>query len=221
MLLRELSGNDSFTIVGDLMQGVRAFEGLTAWEQIQTPVFGNATLTPLRTSYRSTVDIMLFASRVAKNRPVPGQMLARPVLRYGDPPSLHSFLEEKSRDIFLANAVEAMRAAGHKTIAIVARDERRCAKLHKALPATLGARLVTAGDTRYEGGVVVIPATLVKGLEFDCVVMADVSEAVYPDTDLDARLLYVCLTRPLHRLICCSVGEVTPLLREAGDDREC
>ena len=216
MLLRELSGNDSFTIVGDLMQGVRSFEGLGAWEEILEPVFGGqATLTPLRTSYRSTVDIMLFASRVAENRPVPGQMLARPVLRHGDAPSLHGFGDLKSRDSFLIDAVLAMRKAGHNTIAVIDRDEKGCAKLHKLLPESLGAHLVKPGDTHYEGGVLVIPATLVKGLEFDCVIMADVGKDRYPDTDLDARLLYVCLTRPLHKLICCHVGDVTPLLREA------
>lgn len=52
----------------------------------------------------------------------------------------------------------------------------------------------------------VIPASLVKGLEFDCVLMADVSETSFPDDALDARLLYVCLTRPLHRLLCCHIG---------------
>lgn len=78
-LLRELTGNTSFTIVGDLMQGVHAWEGIEAWEEITGPVFdGRVTLHPLRTSYRSTMEIMLFASRVARKRPVPGQQLARP-----------------------------------------------------------------------------------------------------------------------------------------------
>ncbi|MCL1964122.1 MAG: AAA family ATPase [Firmicutes bacterium] len=216
MLLRDLAGNDSFTIVGDLMQGVRAFEGLTAWEEILTPVFdGRATLTPLRTSYRSTVEIMQFAARVAENRPVPGQTPARPVLRHGDEPSLHGFDDAKCRDSFLVKTVQAMRAEGYGTIAIIDRDITRCAKLHKALPASLGGRLVKADDTRYAGGVLVIPAALVKGLEFDCVVMADVGESAYPDAELDARVLYVCLTRPLHKLVCCHMGAVTPLLRKA------
>ncbi len=214
-LLRELSGNDSFTIVGDLMQGVRAWEGLRSWEEILDPVFeGRASLHPLRTSYRSTVDIMVFASRVAERRPVPGQALARPVLRHGDAPTVHGFDSIKARNAFLAETVEAMRREGWKTIAILDRDAGHCAALAKALPESLGARLVRAGDTHYEGGVLILPASLVKGLEFDCVVMADVSAAAYPDAELDARLLYVCLTRPLHKLICCHVGPLTPLLAE-------
>ncbi len=214
-LLRDLSGTDSFTIVGDLMQGVHAFEGLRDWEEILTPVFdGRATLHPLRTSYRSTVDIMVFATRVALNRPVPGQQPARPVLRHGEAPTMHAFQDAKARNTFLAETLHALKGEGYRTIAVIDKDAERCKKLHKALPADLSAHLVRAGDTHYEGGVLVIPATLVKGLEFDCVLIADAGESVYPDTELTARLLYVCLTRPLHRLICCHIGPASPLLKE-------
>ena len=215
MLLRELSGNESFTIVGDLMQGVHAFEGLKSWEEILHPVFGErASLHPLRTSYRSTVEIMLFASRVAENRPVPGQALARPVLRHGDAPEIHAFVDVKLRNAFLIETATALRDAGYNTVAIIGRDAAACARLHKLLPEALHAHLVQAGDAHYAGGVLVMPAALVKGLEFDCVIMADVGEAAFPDAELDARLLYVCLTRPLHKLICCHIGPLTPLLRE-------
>lgn len=214
-LLRELTGNTSFTIVGDLMQGVHAWEGIEAWEEITGPVFdGRVTLHPLRTSYRSTMEIMLFASRVARKRPVPGQQLARPVLRHGEEPSLHACAGVRARNEFLARQAERLRAEGWHTVAIIDRDAKACAAIAKALPASLHARLVHDGDTRYEGGVLVIPASLVKGLEFDCVLMADVSETSFPDDALDARLLYVCLTRPLHRLLCCHIGRVTPLLEE-------
>ncbi|MDR0929687.1 MAG: AAA family ATPase [Oscillospiraceae bacterium] len=215
MLLKELTGGDSFTIVGDLMQGVRSWEGLTAWQEITEPVFeGRATLHPLRVSYRSTVEIMRFAARVAERRPVPGQQQALPVLRHGQPPALHAFATMKARNAFLAETAEALRAEGFSTIAIIERDEKRCAALHKALPEALGARLISGGETHYAGGISILPASLVKGLEFDCVLMADMGATAFPDTELDARLLYVCLTRALHRLIGCHVGEMTGLLGE-------
>lgn len=213
MLLRELSGNDSFTIVGDLMQGVRAFEGLQSWEEIIDPVFAKrAALHPLQTSYRSTVEIMLFASKVAMRNPVPGQLPPKPVLRHGMEPSLHGFQNNKQRNQFIVDTVYAMRAEGYQTIAIIDKSAANCAKLSKALPAALQARLVRVGDTDYAGGVQILPATLTKGLEFDCVILADVGDSVFTDTQLDARLLYVCLTRPLHRLFCCYTGRLTALL---------
>ena len=55
--------------------------------------------------------------------------------------------------------------------------------------------------------------THLKGLEFDGVIMADLSPEHFQDQELDARLLYVCLTRPLHRLAGLYKGEITPLLK--------
>lgn len=212
-LLRELSGNDSFTIVGDLMQGVRAFEGLASWDEILSPVFeGRGTLAPLQTSYRSTVEIMQFAARVAIKRPVPGQTIARPVLRHGDEPTVRGFAAAKARNQFIAETTSALLREGFSTIAIISRDSAECAQLVAAMPESLRAKEVRAEDAHYGGGVTVLPASLVKGLEFDCVLLADIGEDRFPDDDLSARLLYVCLTRPLHRLYCCHIGQLTPLL---------
>ena len=41
-------------------------------------------------------------------------------------------------------------------------------------------------------------------------------EAAFGDADLDARLIYVCLTRALHQLAVLYCGPLTPLLREEG-----
>ena len=58
------------------------------------------------------------------------------------------------------------------------------------------------------------PASAVKGLEFDGVIMLHANEECFPDQELDARLLYVCLTRPLHRLAVLYEGALSPLLAE-------
>ncbi|MEG0767127.1 MAG: AAA family ATPase, partial [Clostridia bacterium] len=215
-LLREVMGNPSFTIVGDLMQGVHAYEGLHAWQEILQPVFGeDAQMHFLRTSYRNTVEIMHFASRVPICHPVPGQMLARPVLRHGPEPELIACVSTKERNERVAAQTAALLAEGFHTIAILAKREEDCKEMIRALPASLSARLLRAEDSSYQGGVLVMSAVLVKGLEFDAVIMADVGEAQFADELLDARLLYVCLTRPLHRLTCYYLGACTKLLSQA------
>ena len=51
-----------------------------------------------------------------------------------------------------------------------------------------------------------------KGLEFDAVILADADGETYPARALDARLLYVCLTRALHRMAVFDEGSPTELL---------
>ena len=62
------------------------------------------------------------------------------------------------------------------------------------------------------GYTVLAPADAVKGLEFDGVIVADAGEREYPARALDSKLLYVCLTRALHRMAVFYEGRPTPLL---------
>lgn len=91
--------------------------------------------------------------------------------------------------------------------------EKQLSALMKRLPKGLNIRLLDVNDESYSGGILAAPASSVKGLEFDGVIMADLSEDHFQDQELDARLLYVCLTRPLHRLAGLYRGELTPLLK--------
>ncbi|HML47164.1 MAG TPA: RNA polymerase recycling motor HelD [Clostridia bacterium] len=213
-MLRDLVGHDSFTIVGDLMQGVHAYQGLQNWQEILQPVFGrDAELKRLQTSYRNTVEIMHYASRVPSVLPTPGQVLAKPVLRHGPEPLLRACSPGEWMDA-LVRQVESLRAEGFHSIAILERTAARSKALFQDLPKNLHARLLQAEDVSYAGGILVAPAALIKGLEFDAVIMADVSASQFPKDTLHARLLYVCLTRPLHRLVCLWKGELSPLLTE-------
>ena len=73
-------------------------------------------------------------------------------------------------------------------------------------------KLITDKDTEYSGGVMAVPATLVKGMEFDCVLIADASKESFPEDAYLSRVLYVMMTRPLHCLTLLAEGEMTPLV---------
>jgi len=52
---------------------------------------------------------------------------------------------------------------------------------------------------------------MAKGLEFDLVVVYNVSRENY-SSELDRRLLYIACTRALHRLELYYTGELSPLV---------
>ena len=60
----------------------------------------------------------------------------------------------------------------------------------------------------------ILPAGTVKGMEFDCVGICDASEEQFPEDEFLSRILYVMMTRPLHRLCIWHRGKLTPLLRQ-------
>ena len=214
-LLRRISGGATFTIVGDLMQGISGYRGLDDWEALTGGVFaGRAERRDLLTSYRNTVEIMQLALRVMRNRPVPGLREAKPVLRHGTPPALMRVADEDARIAAVRERLRAWRGDGLLNVAVIARDPRLLAQLEAALAGEFATRLLDPDAEDYAGGVSLARAEDVKGLEFDAVILADASAAAFPDRPLDAKLLYVCLTRALHRLDALYMGELTPLLRE-------
>lgn len=214
-LLHEHYPAATFTLVGDLMQGIHQEEGISDYQQWMGPVFGgDATLLQLVISYRNTMEIMHLASRVAQRHPVPGQQLARPVLRHGEEPMISPFSTDKERYAEMRRQVHAWLNEGYHTIALIEKTRAGAEHLYKLLKNDLPVRLMKEDDSDYHGGVLILPAAMVKGLEFDCVAVCNASSSEFADEPFPCRMLYVMLTRPLHRLRIFATGQVTPLLEK-------
>ena len=204
-LLQRLARSATFTIVGDLMQGIAGYRGIASWREFTQDVFqGKCQTHELVTSYRNTVEIMDTAARVMKNLPIPGLKAPKPVLRHGDAPTL---CPGTARDA--AALAKKWYGEGMASVAIVGRNS----KALEALSREEGWPILNPEAESYPAGVVLAPADTVKGLEFDAVILLDGDAERYPARPLDARLLYVCLTRALHRLTIFYKNAPSPLLK--------
>ena len=217
-LLKQANPAATFTLVGDLYQGVRADEGIRNWEEWTGPVFGDrAELKQLTVSYRNTVEIMRLAQSVAARYPIGGICETRPVLRHGEEPRIVRAGGGKDRLERIREQVRAWRAEGFYSIALIEKTADRAKALFRQLGAELDAHLLSESDAEYRGGVMILPASICKGMEFDCVGICDASAANFPEDEFLCRVLYVMMTRPLHRLCVWYEGEVSPML--AGERR--
>ena len=214
-LLRQSHPAATFTLVGDLYQGIRADEGIRSWKEWTEPVFrGQADLAQLTVSYRNTVEIMEKAQAAARKYPVPGVGETRPVLRHGPAPETVPVHSEKERLDRICAQVKQWQREGFHSIALIEKTAEQARKLQRAIERETGARLLTEGDPEYRGGVMILSAGTVKGMEFDCVGICDASAEQFPEDEFLCRILYVMMTRPLHRLCIWHRGEITPLLRD-------
>ncbi len=215
LLIRRMTRSAPMTVVGDLMQGVRSWRGLNGWDELTEEVFeGKAVMHHLLTSYRNTIEIMNTALRVARKHPSPGQKDAKPVLRHGPEPEFVPFSGAKEQAAHITRLIRVWQEEGMSSIAVIDRTDAQLKALKKKLPEELNVSLLDVNASEYAGGVTLARASDVKGFEFDGVILADASCERFPDRDLDAKLLYVCLTRPLHRLACLYEGTLTSLLAE-------
>ncbi|MDT8719265.1 AAA family ATPase [Clostridium sp. 19966] len=96
---------------------------------------------------------------------------------------------------------------GYKSIAIITKSQQEAENVKQQLQESIN--VVTLNDKSYKnirGSAVVIPAYLAKGLEFDAVIIYEVSKEKYK-SDFDKRLLYIGCTRALHQLVLYYVGD--------------
>ena len=162
------------------------------------------------------MEIMETAAQVAARHPVEGRLQARSVLRHGEKPQGLPCKDQKDYDQTVTQQVKTWQAEGFHTIALITKTAADAAKLYRAMGKDVGAHLFKEGDLHYEGGVLILPASLAKGLEFDCVIVCGADAASWPDDAFLSRVMYVLVTRPLHRLAAAWVGERTALLPDGA-----
>ncbi|MGM0710869.1 UvrD-helicase domain-containing protein [Brevibacillus parabrevis] len=211
---------NSMTIVGDIAQGIHSYRGIHAWEELTQGIFEQ--LRPayytLAQSYRSTIEIMQCANEVLRQIDLPETVLAKPVLRHGEKPVMvHAHSRAELWDD-IRSRVAALQQEGFQTIALVTKTILASKKAHKALAESIAdLTLLGSKDNQFPGGVTVMPAYLTKGLQFDAVILLDV--ASYQNSEWDAKLLYVAMTRPVHRLVMTQMaGEEAPLLANLAQE---
>ncbi|PYI55828.1 HelD family protein [Paenibacillus flagellatus] len=217
-LLNRHVRNGSFTILGDLSQGIHPYKGIRRWDEFLGlfPDDARGYFTMER-SYRSTMEIIRFANVVLR-RGIPGAMQAVPVFRSGEKVKVVRH-EPADRIGTIVRAVRKLSAGPASTIAVIGRTEKECKELHALLlHEDVSATLIDAGRNKYEGGLSVVPVYLAKGLEFDAVVLIDADAERYGADEHDAKLMYVGCTRALHDLWVLYAGEPTPLMEGADDD---
>lgn len=212
-VLRQFTKSDSFTILGDLSQGIHVHYGIHDWAQFldmfdqeQTAFF------KLNRSYRSTMEIIRFANDVISSVGEP-ITLAEPVFRSGEPVDVIR-VEERDRLGTIESAVRALRESGMNTIAVIGRTEADCVPVYEYLENQgHAATLLTVERNEYRGGVSVLPVYLSKGFEFDAVLLIDVDTQRYGESEMEAKLLYVGCTRALHKLVLHHTVEASPLIQ--------
>ncbi|WP_068786197.1 RNA polymerase recycling motor HelD [Paenibacillus phocaensis] len=201
------------TVLGDFHQAIFAHAAGTADFQGLIRLYGpEATETiHLRRSYRSTRPIVEFTRSL-----IPDGESIEPFERDGERPTLIKLTDVDALHRRLEHSIADLRARGVNTIAIVCRSAAESAVAYAALSGERMAelKLVTRDSIEYKQGVVVIPAYLAKGIEFDAVLIYDASAQSYGEESV-RRLFYTACTRAMHHLHLFSVGATSPFLEPA------
>lgn len=215
-VLRNILKSNSMTILGDISQGIYSYRGTNNWQELNDRIFdGKANVLNLSKSYRTTMEIMEKGNDVIdKIRNRIHTRLAEPVIRRGNPVTVTK-QDEKQLAITIANRINELIQEQRTNIAVITKTLQEAKELYKKITKQgIDATLISDKSKEYNGGVSVIPSYLVKGLEFDSVILSDAGKEQYGKNELDAKLLYVAITRAMHTLDIYYTKERTELLNE-------
>jgi DNA helicase-2/ATP-dependent DNA helicase PcrA len=204
---------DSVTMAGDTAQRVMLDNGFSNWKQVLDILgFAHVAIEPLHVSYRSTYEIMELANHVlGPLRPAQvGQST-----RHGIPVELFRFAHTGEAVGFLAESLRAL--TGNEpmaSVAVITRTPEQARIYAEGLrqAEVPNTRLVADQDFAFRPGIDVTDVRQVKGLEFDYVVLVEVTAASYPEDDEARHLLHIGISRAAHQLWLLSSDPPSPLL---------
>ncbi|MGW5011479.1 HelD family protein [Micromonospora chalcea] len=185
------SEHGSITLLGDLAQGTAPWAATDWRESLAHLGKPDAAVVPLSVGFRVPAAVVAFANRLL------------PALAVDVPPARSlrhdgALDVRTAEDLAAATVAEVRAALAHDgSVGVIAADDA-VDRLRAAL-ADAGVATATADDVEAAARVTVVPATLVKGLEYDHVVVVEPA-AIVAAEPRGLHRLYVVLTRAVSRL---------------------
>jgi DNA helicase-2/ATP-dependent DNA helicase PcrA len=216
VVLDTASEQQSVTLAGDIAQKLHLDNGFTDWRHVLEQLkLDHIQIEPLKLSYRSTHEILDFATEVLG--PLRNEVSGE-ATRYGAPVELFQFGGSGEAVGFLSEALRKLVSSEPlSSVAVIGRYPEQADLYYKGLRhgEVPNLRRVAEQDFPFRPGVDVTDVRQVKGLEFDYVVIVECNAATFPPDDETRHLLHIAATRAAHQLWVCSTGTPSLLLPEA------
>ena len=214
-VFKKIVKSNSMTILGDLSQGIYYYRGTRNWQKTMSIVFGEDSdlkYLTLKKTYRTTEEIMNVANKVIYH--LNDQLnceLGEPVMKNGAPVTIKQFETREEMVVRIKERLKEFLEKGFTNIAIIGKTIPDCLRLKEEIGQD-DIHIINSKDAEYNGGINIVPSYLSKGLEFDAVIITDADRNNYTKSEVDTKLLYVCITRAMNTLDIYHVDEITELL---------
>ncbi|ETP72843.1 DNA/RNA helicase, superfamily I [Lachnospiraceae bacterium JC7] len=208
MIMTKYFKNAHFMMLGDEFQSIHS--GTATFKDIEnwfTSLGKEVTNLSLMTSYRSSPEITkLFTGLLPKEI----RIQTNSVQREGIEPTVfacetHDEYVEKLKSVIAENTRE------EGLTAIICEDRSGINLITRSLGDETP-HVVRSYEALPKSGVVMMELKLAKGLEFDTVILPDVTAGEYPDRTLFRHRLYTAISRATEKIIILADGKLSPLV---------
>ena len=190
IIISKIFRKADFTILGDINQNINPYYNYKSLEELKNIFEGNSKYLELSKTYRSSPEIIDYTNKIlglnhvnairkTDNKPV--------IFRSGDDLKNKLLTDIKS----LQNK--------YKSIAIITKDNKEADKINDLISKDIEISLIEEDTKKFFKELIIVPAYLAKGLEFDCVIVYNNRNNSYKKNE--RKLLYVACTRAQHELV--------------------
>ena len=186
LIISKIFRNSNFTILGDVNQTINPYYKYKSLD-ILANLFDKSKCISLNKTYRSSPEIIEFTNKIL------GLDHVCAIRKTESVPLIH-----RNNETMLKNDIAYLRGK-YKSVAIITRDNKTARNLYDELEAYFPISLLNSQSEEFNKELVVLPAYLAKGLEFDSVIVYSDKYSKYLKNE--KNLLYVACTRAQHELI--------------------
>lgn len=221
LVLKEILKSNSFTLFGDIAQGVFFHRGIDDWEKFAKEQFSETkkSYIELNQSYTLNKQTLGLANRILTKLPKE----YRNNVLFGETENkteeflnIYSFTKQEYIARECARKIRLIEKENtHESLAIIGRDIKECRSLKKAIGNyVLEPTLIENTSLINNNKCFVIPAYLAKGMRFDYVIVANASQENYSKDLLDTKTLYMAVTKANKNLDIYFVKNISKLMIE-------
>lgn len=193
------------TILGDTCQSVNPYGSSTA-EMIRK-AFVKGEVMKLSKSYRSSFEITQFAQHIRPNDEL------EPIARHGKEPEIIKYKNREEELHGIIDLITIFETSGYQSLGIICKTETQAKEIAEKLKIyNKEVYFLSSQSSAFVKGIIVTSAHMAKGLEFDEVIIPQIDDNNYHSA-MDQSMLYVGVTRAMHRLTLIHSGKQTNLIK--------
>ena len=190
IIISKIFARSEFTILGDINQNINPYYHYDSLSSLESILKNESKYIELLKTYRSSPEIINYTNKILNLNHV------NAIRRDNNKPVIFrrniSNLKEQ-----LLNDIKSLKSE-YSSIAIITKDDLEAQKLYNLLKDEVNISYLSLETKGFSKELLLLPAYLAKGLEFDSVILYNDRNNSYKSNE--RNLLYVACTRAQHEL---------------------
>ena len=190
IIISKIFKKADFTILGDVNQNINPYYHYESLEELKLVLKNESKYIELLKTYRSSPEIIEYTNKILNLNHV------NAIRKDNNKPVIFRRHLDNLKEQLLTD-INTLKST-YSSVAIITKDDREAEKIYSLIKDNLDISYIQLNTKILRRDLIVVPAYLAKGLEFDSVILYNDRENSYKSNE--RNLLYVACTRAQHEL---------------------